>query len=150
MLERLGAIVRWKRAGERAPHKPLLLLYALRECRLRGRRFLPYAEVHDALTTLLAQFDAARTRLQPNYPFWRLQNDGIWVVIPSEGLKVSAQGDVSPRDLIAARAVGGLTDEVWDLLVRSPELRSEAGRLLISAIPMDEAEPLLATLLFEL
>ena len=35
----------WKRGSERAPHKPLLLLYALAKCGRGEDRLIPYADV---------------------------------------------------------------------------------------------------------
>jgi putative restriction endonuclease len=68
----------WKRGGQRAPHKPLLLLYALSKCARDGEREIPYAEVDEKLKPLLEEFGPARKSYHTEYPFWRLQNDGIW------------------------------------------------------------------------
>jgi putative restriction endonuclease len=40
-----GGIHVWTRGDERAPHKPLLLLYALGRCSRGEPRLIPYADV---------------------------------------------------------------------------------------------------------
>jgi len=46
--ERLKSLIEgitvWKRGAQRAPHKPLLLLYALARTLRNGDRFIPYTE----------------------------------------------------------------------------------------------------------
>ena len=68
----------WRRGAERAPHKPLLLLYALGKCQRGAPRAIPYAEVDPALQRLLRAFGPPRRSYHSEYPFWRLQQDGIW------------------------------------------------------------------------
>ena len=68
----------WKRGAERAPHKPLLLLYALGKCQRGESRAMPYAEVDPALQGLLRAFGPPRKSYHAEYPFWRLQHDGVW------------------------------------------------------------------------
>jgi putative restriction endonuclease len=45
----------WKRGAERAPHKPLLLLYALGRCSRGEERETPFREVDEQLSMLLAE-----------------------------------------------------------------------------------------------
>ena len=70
----------WSHGGERAPHKPLLLLLIL----ARKSRALPdevtFTEIEDTVRDLLFEFGPSRKSYHPEYPFWRLQNDGIWEV----------------------------------------------------------------------
>jgi len=68
----------WKSGGQRAPHKPLLLLYALARASRSRDRFLPYTEIDEKLRQLLIGFGPTRKNYHPEYPFWRLQNDGLW------------------------------------------------------------------------
>jgi len=75
----IEGITVWKRGEQRAPHKPLLLLYALARNRQDVDRFIPYTEVDERLRQLLIDFGPTRKSYHPEYPFWRLQNDGICV-----------------------------------------------------------------------
>ena len=76
----------WRRGGERAPHKPLLALYAIARLLRCEPRMIPYVEIDRELGKLLMEFGPHRQSYHPEYPFWRLQNDGIWEVSPKEGL----------------------------------------------------------------
>ena len=46
---------------------------------------IPFAEVSRDLTELLKEFGPSRKSHHPEYPFWRLQNDGVWVVTADGG-----------------------------------------------------------------
>src|SRR5206468_7124932 len=78
LQQRFRHITVWKRGAERAPHKPLLLLYALGKCQRGDSRVIPYAEIDPALQKLLREFGPPRKSYHPEYPFWWLQNDGVW------------------------------------------------------------------------
>ena len=45
----------WRNAGERAPHKPLLVLYAIGELLRDGNHLLPYSEIDENLGNLLRE-----------------------------------------------------------------------------------------------
>jgi putative restriction endonuclease len=64
--------------GERAPNKPLLLIYALGRLQADGVDRLSYAETHDPLAHLLRQFGSPRQTVHPEQPFGRLAADGLW------------------------------------------------------------------------
>ena len=55
LLQRVQGINVWKRRGERAPHKPLLLLYALARA-AHGERDIRYERVDEMLGSLLQKF----------------------------------------------------------------------------------------------
>lgn len=110
-IERVEQLRRWTRNGERAPHKPLLLLYALGRFQTDGGTPVRYSDAEDELGKLLAEFGPPR-KTSPGYPFHHLTSDGLWVVRtadghPSPGSNVGqlrssgAEGSLSP-DLIAA------------------------------------------------
>ena len=80
----------WKKGAQRAPHKPLLLLYALARSRRNRDRFIPYTEVDEKLRQLLIDFGPTRKSYHPEYPFWRLQNDGIWELENTENVSLRA------------------------------------------------------------
>ena len=78
----------WKKGAQRAPHKPLLLLYALARNRRNRDRFIPYTEVDEKLRQLLIDFGPTRRSYHPEYPFWRLQNHGIWELKNAENVSI--------------------------------------------------------------
>lgn len=78
VLESFANIRCFEARGERAPNKPLLLLYALGRLQAEGRKRLGYEETHEDLANLLRQFGSPRRRVHPEQPFGRLVADGLW------------------------------------------------------------------------
>src|ERR1051325_9330171 len=99
----------WKRSDERAPHKPLLLLYALAKCSQGESREIAYREVDRELRKLLIEFGPSRKSYHPEYPFWRLQNDGLWEL----------QGALK-SELLKNNVRGGFKKEIYDTLHNNP------------------------------
>jgi putative restriction endonuclease len=118
LVERVLAIRRWSRGGERAPHKPLLILYALGRLQRTGSSATSYREAEADLLRLLADYGPVRRSTTPAYPFHRLQNDGLWLVRTSDG---SDAGDSRSR-LRELDAVGRLTPDVESALRDDPGL----------------------------
>ncbi len=111
---RIDALNVWKRRGQRAPHKPLLFLYAL-GCCLRGEgRLIPYSEIDQDLKKLLVEFGPSRKSYHPEYPFWRLQRDGLWEVMETDRLESkNASGDVPKTELLKHNVHGGFASDVY-------------------------------------
>src|SRR5215469_13726089 len=98
---------------------------------------MPFAEVDRDLTELLKEFGPSRQSYHPEYPFWRLQNDGVWVVHATEQLTPrKSSTDAKKSDLLAKDATGGFSPEVQAALAADPALVSEiAARLLENHFP---------------
>lgn len=73
VLESFSNLNIWRREGERAPHKPLLLLLALGALAQEKPRLIPFAEFDKPLQDLLREFGPPRKSFHSEYPFWRLQ-----------------------------------------------------------------------------
>lgn len=123
MFDRLNV---WSRGDERAPHKPLLVLYALGKWSRGEKAEIPFRQVDADLTELLKEFGPPRQSYHPEYPFWRLQNDGVW--------EVHATGPLTPRqsstdakksELLSKNAGGSFTPDVQAALRSDPALVSE-------------------------
>ena len=80
VLKQFDGLTIWARGDQRAPHKPLLVLYALGRWGRGEQADLPFRELEPDLTGLLKEFGPPRQSYHPEYPFWRLQNDGVWTV----------------------------------------------------------------------
>jgi hypothetical protein len=78
-VEWVTSLNQWRRGGERAPHKPLLLLYALGRLQRTGSSRMAFAEAEGDLRRLLEEFGPPRST-SPGYPFHHLTTDGLWVV----------------------------------------------------------------------
>lgn len=103
----------WKKRGERAPHKPLLILYALGKIQQGKPRMLPYKQVRLDLKELLIEFGPLRKSYHPEQPFVRLANDGIWE------LDKKIQKKPNNMQLLLDDVNGGFTEEVYNLIVEN-------------------------------
>lgn len=72
IIDRFRTLNTWRRDAEEAPHKPMLVLYALGRWHTSRIAQIPFAEVDRDLTQLLRDFGPERASYHPEYPFWRL------------------------------------------------------------------------------
>lgn len=133
LLQRFGALNTWKRGGQRAPHKPLLVLLALARLQKQEQRLLSYESIEDELGRLLREFGPARKSYHPEYPFWHLQSDRVWEV-PDASTYTPKQGgsSPSPSELIGQHARAGFTDEAYRLLRADRGLLREVAQELLN------------------
>ncbi|GAA2544741.1 HNH endonuclease [Streptomyces levis] len=126
-LERIAALRQWARNGSRAPHKPLLLLYALGRFQEDADRGLRYTAVEQDLQRLLAEYGPPH-KTTPAYPFHHLTSDGVWEVRTDRGPGSPGSG---VRDLRETGATGRLTPDLRAALRREPDLLGRIARLLL-------------------
>jgi putative restriction endonuclease len=126
-LERTATLRQWSRSGTRAPHKPLLFLYALGRFQQDADGELRYSAVEDDLKRLLAEYGPAN-RTTPNYPFHHLVSDGVWEVRTDRGPGSPGTG---VRELRTAGAAGRLVPELRAALRREPSLLGRMARVLL-------------------
>ncbi|MFG3441971.1 hypothetical protein ACGF0J_32400 [Nonomuraea sp. NPDC047897] len=124
-IERVAEIRRWTRGGERAPHKPLLLLYVLGRFQRHGNRPIPFSAAEAELRKLLKEYGPPRDT-SPGYPFHHLTSDGLWLVDTRHG-----PGSPGPElgRLRDSQATGRL----------HPDGRSQASRDMVLALTGREA-----------
>jgi putative restriction endonuclease len=100
--------------GQKALHKPLLLLLVLARYFRGGARIIPFKEIEPELTSLLQKYGPASKSTYPQLPFWHLQNDGIWELVNNEKLLDRKANDEPTRKmLIDQNVMGGLTKEIY-------------------------------------
>ena len=122
----IGALHVFKRNGERAVHKPLLTLMLLRQAALGESRVLSYREIEEPLARLLKEFGPSGRRPRPDYPFWHLQTDGIWVVRDAESIPLRKSGSNPRVTVLRDRDVAGeVPQELWDAVLNDERLREE-------------------------
>ncbi|WP_237283410.1 phosphorothioated DNA-binding restriction endonuclease [Streptomyces alfalfae] len=126
-VERAAQLRQWTRGGTRAPHKPLLLLYALSRFQQGADDELRYSAVEEDLRGLLAEYGPGN-RTTPAYPFHHLVTDGVWEVRTERG-----PGSPGPgvRELRATGAAGRLAPELRAALRREPSLLGRMARVLL-------------------
>lgn len=137
VLKAFDCINVWSRGSERAPHKPLLVLYALGQL-LRGHsNSIAFRDAAPKLTALLKEFGPTRQSYHPEYPFWRLQNDGVWVVDHADQLeRRTGQTDIPKRELLDRDVHAHFTAGIAEHLARDPGLITDvAFRLLEGHFP---------------
>ena len=112
IIQRFEQLKVWRNADERAPHKPLLVLYAIGKLLPDGNRLLPYSEIDDNLGNLLREFGPRQTNYGTQYPFWRLQNDEIWEISDADKIGQTASGDALKSDLVRYNVSGGFREDI--------------------------------------
>ena len=95
---------------------------------------LLFADIVPELTAMLKEFGPSRQSFHPEYPFWRLQNDGVWVVTSDQPMKPRASNnDVLKSELIAQHATGEFTAEVKAALEADPDIVLKLAALLLES-----------------
>ncbi|KAA1049479.1 phosphorothioated DNA-binding restriction endonuclease [Pseudocitrobacter sp. 73] len=114
----------WRKGEQRAPHKPLLLLYVLAGYQNgHGRLFNYGTEIRDNLHVLLERFGPQRAQYRPDLPFWRLQGDGFWELQNAEHCSTSGSSRQPPaRELLEHNVAGGFDEQHYSLLIKSKNL----------------------------
>lgn len=138
IIEAFGRIRSFQQNGQRAPHKPLVLLLALAALQRGDERWLDFNEHEAKLRQLLIDFGPDQISPRPEYPFWRLQNDGIWTIPQAGELEqsVNASGDVPVTRLRDVDAQGGFPEEIFRFLRSRPELvNTLAAQILERSFP---------------
>ena len=126
-LSRLARLNTHQRRGRRAPHKPLLLLFALGRV-LRDRdRLVRYEEVDRRVGELMRRFGSPRGSVRPHYPFRWLLSDGLWEIPRYAELSKNASGDLYVSQLRGMGVEGGFPEKMYDLLRANPDLVWQAA-----------------------
>ncbi len=123
----------WERKGERAPHKPLLILFALGEFSRTPHKLIPYLEIDKKLRELLEEFGPTRKNYHPEYPFWRLQKDGIWEVHGADKVSLTSSGDARKSDLINEDIHGSFPEGIRTELNNNPKLFPQIVQNILNA-----------------
>lgn len=136
-LELIDGISTWRRAGVRAPHKPLLMLFAMGRL-AQGQVDVPFADCRRELIDLLHTFGPPRASYHPEYPFWWLQSDGLWEVEHHGPLRRRSRvKEPTPAALTAAGAIGRIPANIQRLLRSDDEILAAAvQRLLTTHFPI--------------
>ena len=129
VLARFAGIAPAEHRGRRAPHKPLLLLWALGQLQALGRTEIDFADAEKPVDGLLAEFGPP-WRTTAMYPFWHLQADRVWTVINAAELE-RRKGKDRPTLKAIRRARGRFDPEVLAALREDPTLIGEAALLLL-------------------
>lgn len=131
LLERVTQLNVFERAGIRAPHKPLLLLFALGRVQRAEDRLVGYREVDRCVGELLREFGPAR-RTSASYPFWHLQTDDLWRVAEASDVPMKRGGNTpTVRWLKEHDTSGGFPPDLQVLLEDDEALRRQVAALVL-------------------
>jgi len=149
IVDRFAGVTMWKANGQRAPHKPLLILWSLARLQRGESRLMPYSELNGPFRNLLRDFGPSRKSYHPEYPFWHLQSDGLWVIPERAALDRDLasrrrQNNPPKSVLIRERAHGGFPESLEACLRSDPQLISRiAQRILDDNFPPSIHEDIL-------
>ena len=128
-LEAVDNLNVWKKGSRRAPHKPLLLLYAFGRL-LHGEASLAFSDVEEALGSLLdAYAPPVKGRHDPALPYWYLRSDGLWDVTGADSMTLQKGKFPVMEEL--RNSSGGLQSAVLELLRDDPATIEEAAQRLL-------------------
>ncbi len=123
----------WKRGHKRAPHKPLIALWAIGRC-LQGKpRLASYELVNQELGQLLRRFGPHRKVIHTEDPFWRMQQDNVWEVDRPELVKTRPGGGTYKSELRRHRIHGGLTEADYNALKDDRGLAMRVAEYLVAS-----------------
>lgn len=131
----IKSITIWRKGEQRAPHKPLLLLYVLSQYKQGHERLFNYnTEIQTSLLDLLNSFGPHRKTQYPNMPFWRLQGDGFWQLKNTEGCTDPENKTKEPtsKQLAVHNVFGGFNEETFHVLARKPSLIDKLAQQILS------------------
>lgn len=144
-VERLTVLRQYHASGERAPHKPLLVLLALAQLANTGSSQLPWSVVEERLGALLQEFGtpSAKGPQAAAYPFTRLRSDGVWQLsrdVPHDNLTALRQEPIT----------GSFAEDIERALTRSPQHVYMAARSIVTGqFPATIAPDVLAAVGFD-
>lgn len=119
----LSEITVWRKGEQRAPHKPLLVLYTLSQYRNGHARLFDYAsEVQPVMHTLLERYGPHRREYRPDMPFWRLKGDGFWELLNAEHCSSTGSRQPPAGELERYQVAGGFDVEHFELVKSDSKL----------------------------
>ena len=143
LIREFSGLRQHSQRGQRAPHKPLLLLTALANVQQSGPRLLVFNKtLIEKMTALLDEFGrplAPGGQQTVRDPFWRLEGDGHFWEVPQRQaiLAQRAAGrrdkDINKGELVTAEATGGFRADVNAFLSAHPEVVHRLATLLLDA-----------------
>jgi putative restriction endonuclease len=127
----------WEANGDRAPHKPLAILFAIGRA-LAGSRMTRYVDAEAKLKNLLDEFGPTRDVQHPEQPIWRLRQyqgepTSFWQL---EGPLDQAAGPRgNPRRSVMCESVSfGLSEQAAKLLCDNPSNALALAMILVADI----------------
>ena len=132
LLKRFKTLNVRQSGDQRAPHKPLLALWAIGRCLRAEPRLASYELVDRELGGLLRRFGPHRKVTHTEDPFWRMQRDDVWEVDRPELVSTNRGGGAPKSDLRHHQIRGGLTEHDYKSLQSDPWLAKRIAEHLVA------------------
>lgn len=128
------------KGGDRAPHKPLLLLLLLSKYLHGHAREIHFSEIDSDLTELLRSFGkkTKNDRYNPHNPFFYLRSDGVWDLISNDAdTQRELDESNAPRITLFRRdkVFGGLKPDIYQTIIKNRELADRLIGVLLEVFP---------------
>lgn len=131
VLTKFDSLNVWKKGDQRAPHKPLLVLYALARWQ-KGEPNITFETAAPVLTDLLQEFGPDRKSYHPEFPFFHLQSDGVWkMTMDGEPIPRKGSQNFTRGELLKHHATGCFSEDVQAALNRNPGLAGEIATTIL-------------------
>lgn len=124
-FKRLDEMLVFRQGDQRAPHKPLYLLYCIAGIQSGQQRLHAFEAVRGCLKPALQIFGPRTKSVHPEYPFWRLQHDKL-AEVKWEGTLQTRGGNNDPTvsSLLRQNAHGGMSEADYEMLQGDLQLQS--------------------------
>ena len=123
-MTRIDAMITGKKDGRIAPHKPLYLLLCIADLQKGRPRLRAFSHLRKELADALRLFTSGK-QLHPEYPFSRLPNDRLAVLVSTEVMEArKSNSDPTVSELLKKHARGGLREEDHVFLKQHPRAQS--------------------------
>lgn len=124
----------WQRGDQRAPHKPLLVLFALAKVSAGDTAMIDWNDAEPRLKALLEEFGPDGSGASRHYPFWHLRTDGLWLLDgPANILGRSPGATPTLSELRDNHIKGGFPPALRKTLQADPQLVATIARRIIDA-----------------
>lgn len=155
VVRRLLSIRQYQGQGQRAPHKPLLILLALGRLAQTGTSQVTWSDAERELGALLNQFgppSGATGATSVAYPYTRLRGDGFWTLsreVPNDSVRALRESPiVGQLDAEVEQALRSQPEALFEVAVRLTMQQFPASLLgdVLEAVGLDVNPGLLGTL----
>jgi len=140
LLKAFADIRVWQQGGQRAPHKPLLVLLMLGRLWRQEPAVAPFAQVEPELRKLLEQFGPSSARASVHYPFWHLRTDGLWDLDGPASILARPAG-ATPSLTEMRQLSGAFSPEALEALTRNPQLVVRLARSIVESHFPESLQP---------
>ncbi|SED56771.1 5-methylcytosine-specific restriction enzyme A [Streptomyces sp. 2231.1] len=130
---RVGDVRPARRATGQAPHRPILLLWAIGQVVAGAPRLQQWSAVRDAVAPLMVKYGQSEDGADATrYPFWALVRDELWTVEQAEELIMTSRGRrPTLESLNVVDPAAGLREDDYILLRSQPGVAASAAAGLI-------------------